>query len=127
MELMEWFPDFIQQFPLGLPEASSKSDPLFSCSKRLADDQLNATERKDTHKKNEPLFPALSTLMTQASTHKSILFTHQQMHYLLNLEMFKKYTRIHTNIAPTCFGVNSVNSSANFEERHHRCVCNIDQ
>jgi hypothetical protein len=35
---------------------------------------------------------------------KSILFTHQQMHYLLNLERFNIYTRIHTNIAPTCFG-----------------------
>jgi hypothetical protein len=33
------------------------------------------------------------------------LFTHQQMHYLLNLERFKIYTRIHTNIAPTCFGL----------------------
>jgi hypothetical protein len=31
---------------------------------------------------------------------KSILFTHQQMHYLLNLERFKIYTRIHTHIAP---------------------------
>jgi hypothetical protein len=32
---------------------------------------------------------------------KSILFTHQQKHYLLNLERFK----IYTNIAPTCFGL----------------------
>jgi hypothetical protein len=30
---------------------------------------------------------------------KSMLFTHQQMHYLLNLGRFK----IYTNIAPTCF------------------------
>jgi hypothetical protein len=30
-----------------------------------------------------------------------ILFTHQQMHYLLNLERFK----IYTNIAPTCFSL----------------------
>jgi hypothetical protein len=29
---------------------------------------------------------------------KSIFFTHQQMRYLLNLERFKIYTRIHTNI-----------------------------
>jgi hypothetical protein len=36
---------------------------------------------------------------------KSILFTHQQMHYLLNLKRFKIYTRIHINIAPTCFGL----------------------
>jgi hypothetical protein len=36
---------------------------------------------------------------------KSILFTHQQMHYLLNLERFKIYTKIQTNIAPTCFGL----------------------
>jgi hypothetical protein len=36
---------------------------------------------------------------------KSILLTHQQMHYLLNLERFKIYTRIHTNIALTCFGL----------------------
>jgi hypothetical protein len=35
----------------------------------------------------------------------SILFTHQQMHYLLNLERNKIYTKIHTNIAPTCFGL----------------------
>jgi hypothetical protein len=34
-----------------------------------------------------------------------LLFTRQQMHYLLSLEMFKIYTRIHTNIAPTCFGL----------------------
>jgi hypothetical protein len=34
-----------------------------------------------------------------------ILFIHQQVHYLLNLERFKIYTRIHTNIAPTCFGL----------------------
>jgi predicted permease len=32
---------------------------------------------------------------------KSILFTHQQMHCLLNSERFK----IYTNIAPTCFGL----------------------
>jgi hypothetical protein len=32
-----------------------------------------------------------------------ILFTHQQIHYLLNLESFKIYTKIHTNIAATCF------------------------
>jgi hypothetical protein len=36
---------------------------------------------------------------------KSILFTHQEMHYLLNFERFKIYTRIHTNIAPTYFGL----------------------
>jgi hypothetical protein len=36
---------------------------------------------------------------------KSILFTHQQMHYLLNLERFKIYTKIHTNITPTCFSL----------------------
>jgi hypothetical protein len=29
---------------------------------------------------------------------KSILFTQQQMHYLLNLERFKIYTKIQTNI-----------------------------
>jgi hypothetical protein len=34
---------------------------------------------------------------------KSILFTHQQMHYLLNLERFKIYTGIHTNIATYMF------------------------
>jgi hypothetical protein len=33
------------------------------------------------------------------------LFTHQRMHYLLNLERFKLYTRIHINFAPTCFGL----------------------
>jgi hypothetical protein len=27
---------------------------------------------------------------------KSVLFTHQQMHYLLNLERFKIYIKIHT-------------------------------
>ena len=42
--------------PLRLPETSSDSDPLFSCSKRLAKDQLNATERKDTHKKKNLYF-----------------------------------------------------------------------
>ena len=36
---------------------------------------------------------------------KSIYFTHQQMHYLLNLQKFKIYIKIHTNIAPTCFGL----------------------
>ena len=38
---------------------------------------------------------------------KSIQFTHQQIYYfyLLNLEEFKIYTKIHTNIAPTCFGL----------------------
>jgi hypothetical protein len=37
---------------------------------------------------------------------QSIQFTHQQMHYLLNLERFKIYIKIHTkNIAPTCFGL----------------------
>jgi len=44
-------PRFHTAVSLGLPETSSKSDPLFSCSKRLAEDQLNAAERKDTHKK----------------------------------------------------------------------------
>jgi len=29
------------------------------------------------------------------------------MHYLLNLEQFKIYIKIHTNIAPTCFGLRS--------------------
>ena len=33
-----------------------------------------------------------------------ILFTHQQMHFLLNLEKFKIYIKIHINIAPTCSG-----------------------
>ena len=32
-------------------------------------------------------------------------FTHQQIHYLLNLEKFKIYIKIHTNIALTCFGL----------------------
>ena len=32
-----------------------------------------------------------------------ILFTHQQMHFLLNLEKFKIYIKIHIIIAPTCF------------------------
>jgi hypothetical protein len=45
-------PRFHSTVPLGLPEISSNSDPLFSCSKRLAEDQLIATERKDTHPKN---------------------------------------------------------------------------
>jgi hypothetical protein len=36
---------------------------------------------------------------------ESILFTHQQMLYLLNLERFKIYTKIHTGVAPTCFGL----------------------
>jgi hypothetical protein len=29
-----------------------------------------------------------------------VLFTHQKVHYLLKLERFKIYTKIHTNIAP---------------------------
>jgi hypothetical protein len=33
------------------------------------------------------------------------LFTHQQMPCLLNLEQFKIYIKIYTNIAPTCFGL----------------------
>jgi len=36
---------------------------------------------------------------------ESIQFIHQQMHCLLNLEKFKIYIQIHTNIAPTCFGL----------------------
>ena len=39
------------------------------------------------------------------TTQKSIKFTHQKMHYLLNLEKFKIYIKIHKNIAPTCFGL----------------------
>ena len=34
-----------------------------------------------------------------------ILFTHQQMHFLLNLEKFKIYMKIHIIIASTCFGL----------------------
>jgi hypothetical protein len=30
------------------------------------------------------------------------------MHYLLNLEKFKIYIRIQTNIAPTCFGLSTI-------------------
>jgi hypothetical protein len=39
------------------------------------------------------------------------LFTHQQIHYLLNLERFKIYTRIHINIASTCFGLRPTSGS----------------
>jgi hypothetical protein len=39
---MEWFPDF---------NTAYNTDPLFSSSKRLGEDHLNATERKDVHKK----------------------------------------------------------------------------
>jgi len=35
---------------------------------------------------------------------KSMQFTHQQMHSLLNFGKFKIYINIH-NIAPTCFGL----------------------
>jgi hypothetical protein len=31
----------------------------------------------------------------------SIQFTHQQLHFLLNLEKFKIYIKIHTKVAPT--------------------------
>ena len=41
----------------------------------------------------------------------STYFTHQQMHYLLNLEKFKIYFKIHTNIAPTCFGLRTSSGS----------------
>ena len=34
-----------------------------------------------------------------------VLYTHQYMHYLLNLEKFKIYIKRHINIAPTCFGL----------------------
>ena len=34
-----------------------------------------------------------------------ILFTHQQIHFLLNLEKSKIYIKIHIIIAPTCFGL----------------------
>jgi hypothetical protein len=30
------------------------------------------------------------------------------MHYLLNLERFKIYTKIHTNVTPTCFGSSTI-------------------
>jgi len=33
------------------------------------------------------------------------IITHQQMQYLLNLEKFKIYIKINTNIAPACFGL----------------------
>jgi hypothetical protein len=47
----------------------------------------------------------ISEALSVANKARSLkLFTHQQMRYLLNLERFKLYTRIHTNIAPTCFG-----------------------
>jgi hypothetical protein len=46
------------------------------------------------------LIPTTSHTKWQTIT-KSVLFTHQQMQYLLNLERFK----IHTNIAPTFFGL----------------------
>jgi hypothetical protein len=36
---------------------------------------------------------------------KSIQFNHKQIHYLLNLEKFKIYIKINTNIAPTYFGL----------------------
>jgi len=32
-------------------------------------------------------------------------FNRQHVHYLLNLEKFKIYIKMHTNIAPTCFGL----------------------
>jgi hypothetical protein len=57
------------------------------------------------------LYPRLITLRQQS---KSILFTHQQMHYLLNLGRFKMYPRIHTNIAPTCFGLRPSSGSLYF-------------
>jgi len=44
--------------PLGLPETSSNSDPLVICSKRLAEDQLNATERKTRTKKELTFIPS---------------------------------------------------------------------
>jgi hypothetical protein len=31
------------------------------------------------------------------------------MYYLLNLERFKIYIKIYTNIAPTCFGLRTIN------------------
>jgi len=34
-----------------------------------------------------------------------ILFTHQQMNFLLDVEKFKIFIKIHINIAPTCFGL----------------------
>ena len=34
---------------------------------------------------------------------KSIQFTHQQMHYLLNLEKFKIYIKIHTHICVSVY------------------------
>ena len=36
---------------------------------------------------------------------KSVQFTHEQMRYSLKLEKFKIYIKIHTNIAPTYFGL----------------------
>jgi len=47
-----------------------------------------------------------STLAAQHENNEfPILFTHQQMHFSLNLEKFKIYINIHINIAPTCFGL----------------------
>jgi len=34
-----------------------------------------------------------------------VLFTHQQMQFLLNLEKFKIYVKLHVNIAPKYFGL----------------------
>ena len=42
---------------------------------------------------------------------RSIQFTHQKMHHLLNLEKLKIYIKIHTNITPTCFGLRPLSES----------------
>jgi hypothetical protein len=51
------------------------------------------------------IFHAMIIFIVAPCILKPILFTHQQMHKLLILERFKIYTRIHTNIAPTCFSL----------------------
>jgi hypothetical protein len=44
-----------------------------------------------------PLHPVYASIAWREETCPvPILFTHQQMHYLLNLEMFKIYIKIHT-------------------------------
>jgi hypothetical protein len=60
---MEWFPDFIQQFPSAYQKLHPSPIP-FSAVQRGWLKTTSMLQKGKTRPKNEPLFPALSTVMT---------------------------------------------------------------